>query len=523
MAVSPDTSLENHAAAADALRADTPALVWRRVIADTETAVGAAVKLIETGRGDFLLESVEGGRSRGRYSMLGLDPDLVFRGMGNKAEINRDWRQTRSAFTDLPGDSLSELRSLVDACRIDVPAALPKALACLVGYFGYETIGLVEKLPRAPQSPLELPDMLFVRPTLVLIFDRLSDEMFVVAPIWPSAQAPEHALNAAQERIDEALRRLAALADRRADDAKAGERFYQEEEPGWDLPDRLRHRLMVRHLVRLWAMVRKGQKVLEEKLEEGETNETDAVVEDLLGHVWELTALKAKGWVRQQVRLLELADERWTDQVRSERIEQGWLLDLDSGQILVERRFRPFAAIDRIKERDSLERPVTISEAGIYPGFVNRRIRWEVAALTSRPAALDDFAAIHRHAQPTLDAALAVYKEQIRNPLAPDDAVVLIAVADLKQAPPVAGATDAGPTLVAIGAKGATLVLRDSQLTRFRSTNNLAMAAGAQLDNGRLKSPAAILVRLYQDLASDAILGQPLALIVGNTHIRLGR
>ena len=212
MSASPDTSLENHAAAAAALRAGTPALVWRRVIADTETAVGAAVKLIETGRGDFLLESVEGGRSRGRYSMLGLDPDLVFRGMGNKAEINRDWRQTRSAFTDLAGDSLSELRKLVDACRIDVPDALPKALACLVGYFGYETIGLVEKLPRAPQSPLELPDMLFVRPTLVLIFDRLSDEMFVVAPIWPSAQAPEHALNAAQERIDDALRRLARAA-----------------------------------------------------------------------------------------------------------------------------------------------------------------------------------------------------------------------------------------------------------------------------------------------------------------------
>ena len=205
-------SLENRKAAAEALKAGMPALVWRRVIADTETAVGAAVKLIETGRGDFLLESVEGGRSRGRYSMLGLNPDLVFRGMGAKAAINRDWLHDRDAFTDLPGDSLTELRALVDACRINVPAALPKALACLVGYFGYETIGLVEKLPRAPQSPLELPDMLFVRPTLVLIFDRLSDEMFAVAPVWPSAQTPDQALEAAETRIDEALRRLSRAA-----------------------------------------------------------------------------------------------------------------------------------------------------------------------------------------------------------------------------------------------------------------------------------------------------------------------
>src|SRR5690606_26345788 len=108
--------------------------------------VGAAAKLIEDGRGDFLLESVEGGEVRGRYSLLGLDPDLVFRATGPDCEINRDWRADRDSFVRLPGDSLSELRALVAACRIDVPPQLPAALACLVGYFGYETIGLVEKL-----------------------------------------------------------------------------------------------------------------------------------------------------------------------------------------------------------------------------------------------------------------------------------------------------------------------------------------------------------------------------------------
>ena len=201
-------ALENLDAAATALAGGKPALVWRRLIADTETPVGAAVKLIEAGRGDFLLESVEGGEVRGRYSLLGLDPDLVFRATGSACEINRDWRQAREAFAPLAGDSLSELRSLVASCRIDVPPALPRALACLVGYFGYETIGLVEKLPRAPASTLELPDMLFVRPTLILVFDRLSDALFCVAPVWPSDAAPDRTLAQAQERIDEALRRL---------------------------------------------------------------------------------------------------------------------------------------------------------------------------------------------------------------------------------------------------------------------------------------------------------------------------
>ncbi|NBC36130.1 anthranilate synthase component I [Novosphingobium sp. FSY-8] len=203
---------ENHDAAMAALAAGKPALVWRRLIADTETPVGAGLKLIENGRGDFLLESVEGGEVRGRYSLLGLAPDLVFRATGDAAEINRDWAHDRDAFTPLAGGALTQLRALVASCHIDVPAELPRALACLVGYFGYETFGLVEKLPRPAQSELQVPDMLFVRPTLILIFDRLGDELFAVAPVWPSDKAPEATLEAARDRIDEALRRLAQPA-----------------------------------------------------------------------------------------------------------------------------------------------------------------------------------------------------------------------------------------------------------------------------------------------------------------------
>jgi anthranilate synthase component 1 len=202
---------ENAARARDLLAAGRPALIWRRWVADTETPVGAALKLIEPGRGDFLLESVEGGEVRGRYSLLGIDPDLVFRASGDDCAINRSWRHDRDAFAPLAGGSLAELRALVAACRIDVPQGLPPALACLVGYFGYETIGLVERLPRAAPSPLELPDMLFVRPGLILVFDRLSDELFAVAPVWAEG-SPDAALAAAGERIDEGLRKLAQAA-----------------------------------------------------------------------------------------------------------------------------------------------------------------------------------------------------------------------------------------------------------------------------------------------------------------------
>ncbi len=186
-----------------------PQLVWRKRIADTETPVSAALKLFQAERGDFILESVEGGETRGRHSLIGIAPDLVFRAAGDKAEINRHWITDREAFVPSPLPSLNALRALAAECRMDVPEELPPALACLVGYFGYETIGLVEKLPRAAQSALELPDMLFVRPTVILLFDRLKDEMFLVSPVWTGLD-DSSAVALAHERLDEAERLLDA-------------------------------------------------------------------------------------------------------------------------------------------------------------------------------------------------------------------------------------------------------------------------------------------------------------------------
>ena len=203
------TGLPENAAASTAMLAQgRPALVWRRIIADSDTPVGAARRLIVPGRGDFLLESVEGGEVRGRYSLLGLDPDLVFRASGAAAEINRDWRHDRAAFAPCDSDALAALRDLAATCRIDPMAeGLPPALACLVGYLGYETIGLVETLPRATDSPLELPDMLFVRPTVILVFDGLTNALFAIAPIWEAAD-PAAAVERAGERIDATLSQL---------------------------------------------------------------------------------------------------------------------------------------------------------------------------------------------------------------------------------------------------------------------------------------------------------------------------
>jgi anthranilate synthase component 1 len=201
--------IEGRERAHAALAAGSPALLWQRLVADTETPVAAALKLIEPGRGDFLLESVEGGSVRGRHSLIGLAPDLVFRARGAEAAINRQWLSDRDAFEPCEAPTLDALRALVASCRMDVPEALPRALACLVGYFGYETIGLVEKLDRPPANPLDLPDMMFVRPTLLMVFDRLSDALFLVAPVWPGSGEADAAIAAAAGRIEDVAARLA--------------------------------------------------------------------------------------------------------------------------------------------------------------------------------------------------------------------------------------------------------------------------------------------------------------------------
>lgn len=185
---------------------------------DIETPVSAWLKLAVAGRGDFLLESVEGGRSRGRYSLIGLDPDLLFRAHGGRAEVNPKWRLDRNAFRahDLP--TLDALRRTVAGIAMDVPDGLPPALPFLVGYFGYETAGLVERLGIPAADPLAVPDMLFVRAGLVLVFDRLTDRLTLVAPVHADSVAAggaRAAVDAADARLEAAAGRLAQPLDLR--------------------------------------------------------------------------------------------------------------------------------------------------------------------------------------------------------------------------------------------------------------------------------------------------------------------
>ncbi len=160
-------------------------VVYTRLVADLETPVSSYLKLAKDKAMTFLLESVEGGAKRGRYSIIGLEPDLVWRAHGDVAQINRDPIADPASFKDLPTPTLDALRTLLSESAIDLPSDLPPMAAGVFGYMGYDTVRLVEHLPNLPKDDLNVPDALLVRPTLMVIFDLLKDEMTVVTPARP--------------------------------------------------------------------------------------------------------------------------------------------------------------------------------------------------------------------------------------------------------------------------------------------------------------------------------------------------
>ena len=182
------------------------------LVADLETPVSAYLKLAAGRNGNmFLLESVEGGAQRGRYSMIGLDPDLIFRSTGEHAEVNRRAAYDADAFVPYPGKPLDALRRLLEESRIDLPPSLPPMSAGVFGYLGYDMVRQMERLPPVKPDPIGVPEALLIRPTVMVVFDSVRDEMVVVTPIRPLPGVTARAAQeAAQARLDAVVAALEA-------------------------------------------------------------------------------------------------------------------------------------------------------------------------------------------------------------------------------------------------------------------------------------------------------------------------
>ena len=186
--------------------AGAPFVVAERLSADLVTPVAAFLKLRAAFAGPaFLLESVEGGAARGRYSMVGLAPDLVWRCEAGVASVEQRPAGAAPGIKSDPNSPLDSLRRVMAESALPLDPALPPMAAGLFGYLGYDMVRSMEALgPRKP-DPLGVPDGIFVRPTLMVVFDSVRDELFLIAPVRPRAALPATAaFEAVRDRLDAA-------------------------------------------------------------------------------------------------------------------------------------------------------------------------------------------------------------------------------------------------------------------------------------------------------------------------------
>ncbi len=205
-------------------------VIWTSLIADLETPVSAFLKLARNRPNSFLFESVEGGSTIGRYSFLGFKPDLLWRCFGERAEINRRALSDPDDFQPLEGPPLQTLQDLADESRIALPEGLPPMASALVGYLGYDCIRLMEAIPDSNRPVLDVPDGLYLRPTIIAIFDRVEDLLTLVTPVRPSGDVSARAAyDRACERLGDVVEDFAKTISEPRDSLAPGNALAEAE------------------------------------------------------------------------------------------------------------------------------------------------------------------------------------------------------------------------------------------------------------------------------------------------------
>jgi anthranilate synthase component 1 len=198
--------------------AGEPQVVWTTLVADLETPVSAFLKVAGSRPASFLLESVEDGAVRGRYSIIGLEPDVIFRIHDRRAEINRAAQTDSEAFTAIAEPPLTALRNFIAESRMTLPDALPPMAAGVFGYLGYDVVRLLEDLPAPRADRIGIPDAVLIRPTLILVFDAVEDTITIVTPVRADKMtAAQTALAAATKRLSAVVHALDRPLDKAAD------------------------------------------------------------------------------------------------------------------------------------------------------------------------------------------------------------------------------------------------------------------------------------------------------------------
>ncbi len=184
-------------------------LVSRKLSSDLETPVSVYLKLCQDESHSFLMESVQDGEIRGRYSMIGFAPEMCVKVINSTAYLNQDALTDPSAYEALPGNPVKKLGELLQQNQIDMPEDMPSMAAGWFGYMAYDMVRYMETLPSENPDILDLPESIFIRPSIVVVFDDATDTMQIVTPIYPHAEmTADAAYDLAAQRLNKIFEQL---------------------------------------------------------------------------------------------------------------------------------------------------------------------------------------------------------------------------------------------------------------------------------------------------------------------------
>ncbi|MBR1824531.1 MAG: hypothetical protein IJ779_09915 [Ruminococcus sp.] len=200
--------------------------------------------------------------------------------------------------------------------------------------------------------------------------------------------------------------------------------------------------------VRLGSAVKKSRDYIDAKLESGEVLPEDNILYEEMGGVWKLSQLKELGLFRENTALLQLSFARIDDVMHQSFVDEGYWLDLDTGDIFRTDNIRPYKAMKYIRTEDAKFDLYVVQELYLYPGSLNRRVRWEVSE--SFTAEEKDYRQALSKAETSISAAVKKAKNELKNTLSRPYAAVLIRFDSIEYAADGHGVMKCGEETIAL-------------------------------------------------------------------------
>ena len=206
-------------------------VLYKKISTDTLTAVASHIKLSKHFNNyNFLLESAENGNNKGRFSVIGIDPDKIWKCLGDQSFINENFAKAPQNFTPQNGNAIDNFRKFVNNCKIDwqhlnySSSLLPSICAGVFGYMSYDMIRLMENLPDLKlRDELNIADSIFIRPQILIVFDNLFDCALICAPLYQDSSDDYDSLNFKIQKTHQILKE--SLIENQLDNIKFDEDF----------------------------------------------------------------------------------------------------------------------------------------------------------------------------------------------------------------------------------------------------------------------------------------------------------